>query len=482
MNSLINKNYIIFYIFIGLALHLMSAYWSYGFYSDDEHFQILEPAAYLLGLNNIIIEDVSGYYWEWRLHIRMRPWLQPYFYYNLITLFKYIGISDPFSWTLTIRILSSLFGFFSIIYLFFTIKKDFIFKDTHFTYFFFFSFWFYPFIHSRSSSENLSFTLFFISFCMIYKQIKLNNFKTNYFIYFISSFILGLSMVVKFNMVFTVIPIFIWITIFKFNIFKIILFCSSVLLALSFGLFIDFINWGSFKNTYLQFYEYNLGEHGRLNDFGIDPWWFFISETILQLAPFLSIFFVLGILTFWIKKPLNIITWISICTILIISSFGHKEIRYIFPIYIFAPFFILFLIEKYNYKYFSKIFIGLIIFSNLVFLSLTLFVPPNTKVGVYKFIYDNINNDEEIYFIEDNPYLINNMEPFFYTSFLPVIKKYQQDKEIKNIWLISNKYKDVISLKKNNCKIKYTTYPQFIFNLNNNWKRLNLNWYILKCN
>ena len=74
------------------------------------------------------------------------------------------------------------------------------------------------------------------------------------------------------------------------------------------------------------------------------------------------------------------------------------------------------------------------------------------------------------------------MEPFFYTSFLPDIKEYNVQNEIKNFWIISNKHKSITSLNKNNCKIKYTTYPQFIFNLNDNWKRLNLNWYILKCN
>ena len=54
----------------------------------DEHFQILEIAAYLLGINNVAIEDTTGYYWEWREHIRMRPWLQPYIYFKLIIFFN----------------------------------------------------------------------------------------------------------------------------------------------------------------------------------------------------------------------------------------------------------------------------------------------------------------------------------------------------------------------------------------------------------
>ena len=474
-------NKVSFYIFLGLFLHLISAYFTYGFYSDDEHFQILEPAAYLLGLNDVVIEDTSGYYWEWRNHIRMRPWLQPYIYFNFITLLKSLGINDPFSWTLIIRMISSLLGFASITYLFFTFKNTFFQKNNHFNYFIFFSFWFYPFLHSRTSAENLSITLFIFSFCLLYKQLQIKEIRFNYFIFFIASFLMGLSMVAKFNLVFTTIPFFLWILVFNFNIFRIPIYGFSILLALGLGLYIDYINWGSYKNTYLQFYKFNLDETwGRLSDYGIEPWWYFFTETIAQLAPVLSVFFVIGIFLFWFKNPQNPITWITFITAIFISMFSHKEIRYIFPIYIFAPFFVSYFFEKFNYKYISNILKFFVIISNLIFLLLTLFVPPNSKVGVYKYIYDNVSDIENIYYIENNPYLVNNMEPFIYTKFLPPINKLDETIDKKNIWIVSNKSEKVSKLP-NSCKIKYTTYPELIFNLNDNWKRLNLNWYILNC-
>ena len=86
-----------------------------------------------------------------------------------------------------------------------------------------------------------------------------------------------------------------------------------------------------------------------------------------------------------------------------------------------------------------------------------------------------------IYYLENNPYLVNNMEPFFYTKSLPKIEKFNNKTKIKNIWIVSNKYKKINQLPKT-CKLKYSTYPDFIFKLNENWKRLNLNWYILYCN
>ncbi len=482
MFKIINSKTVMFYIFICFFIHIIASYLSIGFYSDDEHFQILEPVAYLLGLNDIIIEDTTGYYWEWRLNVRMRPWFQPYLYYNFILFLKLIGIESPFTWTLIIRIISSLLGFLSIIYLFFTFKDDFFKKQSHFNYFIFFGFWFYPFLHSRTSSENLSITFFIISICILYKQIKLPKLNFNYFIFFIASFLMGLGMIAKFNLVFTTIPFFIWILIFKFNLTKVVIFGIAVLLALSLGLYIDYINWGSYRNTYLQFYNWNMNEeYGRLNDFGIDPFYYFFTETILQLAPILSVFFILGLILFWISNYKNIIAFITFINLIIISLISHKEIRYIFPIYIFAPFFVSYFFERFNYKYISNILKSLVVMSNVLFLLLTISVPANNKVGAYKYIFDNISFDDKIYYLENNPYLVNNMEPFFYTKSLPKIEKFNNKTKIKNIWIVSNKYKKINQLPKT-CKLKYSTYPDFIFKLNENWKRLNLNWYILYCN
>ena len=72
------------------------------------------------------------------------------------------------------------------------------------------------------------------------------------------------------------------------------------------------------------------------------------------------------------------------------------------------------------------------------------------------------------------------MEPFIYTKFIPPINKLDDTIVKKNIWIITNKFEELKKMP-NNCIIEYTTYPEVIFNLNENWKRLNLNWYILNC-
>ena len=114
------------YIFLALMLHLISVYFSIGFYNDDEHFQILEPLAYLLGLNEILTNDPNGFYWEWQSDKRIRSWLQPYIYYCFVNFLKFFKIIDPFSWSFMIRLFTSLLGFLSIVYLFFRQKIIFL--------------------------------------------------------------------------------------------------------------------------------------------------------------------------------------------------------------------------------------------------------------------------------------------------------------------------------------------------------------------
>ena len=100
----------------------------------------------------------------------------------------------------------------------------------------------------------------------------------------------------------------------------------------------------------------------------------------------------------------------------------------------------------------------------------------------YKFIYENVDDEQKIFFTNENPYLINNMEPFFYThslnKIMPINEKSVNE---KSYWIVSNNYENISINLENGCHLRYSTYPKRIIDINNNWKRLNLNWYIIYC-
>ena len=295
---------------------------------------------------------------------------------------------------------------------------------------------------------------------------------------------MGISMVAKFTTVFLAFPFFIWFALYKFNFSKILIFGLCILIALSLGLYIDFLHYGSFKNTYYQFYIHNLSSSdiGRMKYFGIEPWYYYIIEIIKQLAPLLSLFFLIGIILFWIKNYKHPLTWITFSTLIIFSLIGHKEIRYIFSIYIFAPFFIGYLISFINNNKIRLIIQSIAIFSNIIFLLLTIYFPANSKVGVYHYLFNNYDIKIPTYYVGENPYQVNNMEPFFYTKYLPPIKKFV-DEEVnhKKYLILTNEFQDFkISISKK-CETVYSTYPLKLINLNNNWKRLKINWRVYEC-
>ncbi len=476
--SLIKK-----YFFIAFILHLISSYFSIGFYKDDEHFQILEPIAYLLNFNNILLNDHGYWYWEWEY--AMRPWLQSYLYYAIIKLAQLFNLNNPFFWTFLIKLFSSMVGLFSIIYLFQSFKKLFNVKENHFNYIIFFTFWFYPFLHSRTSSENLGISIFIISFCFLYKSIIEKNNQFNFLPNFLFGVLLGLSMVIRLNLLFTIVPIFLWVLLFRYNFKKITIVSMGVLTALIIGVLIDSLSYEYFSITYWNFFYWNI-IWGRMADFGHQPWWFYFSSILFELAPFLSVFFIFGLIFYWVKNPLSVFTSLTIFTILIISIFSHKETRYVFPIYIFAPFFIIYFFDYFNNKYWVYISKQIVIFSNILFLSLTLFTPANGKIALLKFLNKENINQNSLFYLDNNPYLINEMEPFFYTHSLPKINKYE--KKISDYitpdksWFVTNNYKKYTLLsKKENCIKKYNSFPEYIINLNSNWKNHKFNWYVIYC-
>ena len=89
------------WVVVAAALLLVLTAWnSTGHHQGDEYFQILEFAAYKLG-----ITEVDGLAWEYGE--RMRPALQPALVYGVYQLVDGVGTADPFLVALLLRLLSA---------------------------------------------------------------------------------------------------------------------------------------------------------------------------------------------------------------------------------------------------------------------------------------------------------------------------------------------------------------------------------------
>ena len=470
----LNKYNFIIFIILGFAIHSLATWFNIGFYSQDEHFQILSPVEYLLGINNDFRIDI----WEFSEEYKIRPWFQSYIFYYIIIFLKFININNPFIWVFVIKLLCSFLAFISLIYFYITFKNKF-FKDTKFNRFFIILFCLYPFLHSRTSSENLGMTFFVFGF--IFLEYLLNNkFKNNNLIFSIlTGIFFGLAIITRYQLVIFVIGCYLWVILFSLNYKNIkLLFVVgfSIIFILFVGLVFDYYGYQQINITYYRYFYTNFLD-GMLDFFGKEPWWYYFIEIIKTYIPPIGFLFLISFMVMIFRKFNHIIIFVSFFYLLIFTLIGHKELRFLFPLFFFTPFIICALLDLLKNINLIKY---ILIFFNLIYLFFLSFIPATEQVKIYEYIYNN-KIENNIYYNDDNPYLIADLNPKLYTSHLPAISKFNKDNIKDEYYLILRDYNilnDILNT--SSCKKIYSVYPVFI-NRNPNWQKHKINWYIVYC-
>jgi len=119
-----------------------------------------------------------------------------------------------------------------------------------------------------------------------------------------------------------------------------------------------------------------------------------------------------------------------------------------------------------------------------------LIFPAERQIGLQRFISQNILDSKNLYYYGENPYVIDGLNPYFYTHYLPELKNIElqnknfiKNEKILSYHIITNDYYFYKNyLEKNiNCKKIYSSYPENIILMNKNWRTRNLNWYVIEC-
>ena len=105
------------WFFFAFLIYLVAAWFSVGHYHDDEYYQVLDFAAYKLGL-----ELQNTVMWEYEEGIRSG--LQPFIAYIIAKGLTLFGITSPFIWAFYLRLISLIISFISVVTFFHVIKKE----------------------------------------------------------------------------------------------------------------------------------------------------------------------------------------------------------------------------------------------------------------------------------------------------------------------------------------------------------------------
>jgi len=482
--KLLNIKNIKWLLIISFLFHLITSVYSVGFHHLDEHYQILEFANYKLGNN--LPSDLP-----WEFEAKLRPSIQPAIAFLIIKTSQLIGISNPFDQAMIMRILSSILSLLSVILLVY-IFRDEIKSEKLLKWFLLLSFflWFAVYAQVRFSSEGWSGSIFFIGFALLY---YLKTKEKSLIAYLSIGLMFGFAFIFRYQIGFLVLGLILWLLIIdRFEFRKIFLICTGIVFAILIGVLIDRWFYGEWTFSVWNYFQFNILK-GKVSNFGVHPWHFYITEIFWKAVPPFSLFLITLPLIWFIFKPKNIFTWMLVPFLFIHFLIGHKEFRFLFPLINIIPLFIILGFQELEKDKFKKIgliiqgkkwkwFIYLFVVVNFIYLINICFRPADYYVSLYQFIYNNYENVKtELIFSNEDPYLRAPEPANFYKSnnlstrsvvdadsLQDVVngKKYDKFLLMTDTFLLDKKYRS------QNLEFKkvYSNLPKWVENFNyNNW-------------
>lgn len=313
-----------YFFLAALAVYIVAAWFSTGFYHGDEHFQLIEFALYKMG--NVSLDELA-----WEFEARVRPALQPFIAFSVIKILQGISIVDPYIQAFVLRMLTALLALFSIRY--FTRTCSYFIHPRHHKAYLFLSYflWFLPFVNIRFTSETWS-GIMLLNAISVLVSTKLRG-NRNYLI----GALLGLSFLFRYQNAFLALGIFLWLLIIErekiLDLLKILVSGLAVLLL---GILLDFWMYGEFTLAAWNYFYVNIVEDVA-SGYGTEAWWnYFYSIFRFSFFP-IGIPIILAFLVLIVKKPRSVFVWTILPFFVVHSIIAHKELRFMFPVVNLVP-------------------------------------------------------------------------------------------------------------------------------------------------
>ncbi len=390
------------FAFIGLV-YLVATWFSAGFNQSDEHFQILEFAGLHLGLN-----EASDLAWEYEA--RMRPGLQPAMAYGLHRVLGWLGEVNPFVVAWLLRLLSAAFSLLVAWLLYVVFRERYQESDVAW-WFFLFSFllWFGVYNSIRFNSENWSGNCFALA-VGLYTYWRN---KPNHLQYVLLGALVGLAFVFRYQLAIMIAGWGLWlIFIARERWDRLLVFTFGGLLAAGLGVVFDYWLYGEWLCSAWHYFEQNI-LLDKASNFGVDPWWHYLTELLIKGIPPFSLFYLVAIGAFFWLQPRHWLTWVAVPFILLHSLIAHKELRFLYPLLPFLPIALADLVQYIRnwsgaawwkrlvmQRWLKQLFWG----HNVLLALFIAFWPVVLEMDIYRLLYKQYPEPITLYGVEDNPY------------------------------------------------------------------------------
>ncbi len=295
-----------------------------GFFHPDEHFQTIEFAFDK-------IRGGGGELLSWEYQAQIRAWLLPAIFWGAMRLCALVGIQEPGSVLLVLRLLSALVGALSTCALMRALPSWFSGPRLLFANWSLVIFYALPVLHARTSSESWAGSMLMLGAACL---VQLRRFRGALWV----GGILAAAFWLRFQVGFMVAGLGLWWALLSER--------RSRSLAAGLGLgflavsvaavTLDRWGYGVWVLTPLRYVQVNLLE-GRAAEFGVSPWWKYIGYLWHDLAKPLGAIAVLALPVALFLRPRHPAVWCTAPFVAVHALIGHKEPRFLIPYIFWVP-------------------------------------------------------------------------------------------------------------------------------------------------
>ncbi len=408
------------YFFTGLFFIILCAWFSNGFYHIDEHLHVLEFASWKMGLT-------PSYSLPWEFFHKMRASLLPDIVYLLSKVLTSIGLYNPFTVVFLLHLFTGIAAWFVTCRLcLFLLKNMKTEKGKKLFILMALFLWFVPYLSVRFTGENISGILFLYGAYLILRAYEKNTNLPS--AYLIAGVLFGFSFFVRITIVIAMIGFVTWLLVVKKSGWKnIFILALPALIVIVLNSFLDFWFYGEPVSTLVNFLSIYV--HHSAPEMGANHPWFFISQSIIQLIPpislFLLFFFAVGVH----KNLRDPFVWAIVPFIIIHSIIRHKELRFMFPvtfIFIYACALGLdYLLTNKTYLKFHKYIYAISLLIIIPLFAYCTFTPAKMAVNYCRFLYNNVPEKNTTLFVlpfhNDYLWLMTNKSFYKNPNIKPVV-------------------------------------------------------------
>lgn len=385
---------------IALTVIVLAALSSVGYHQADEHFQILEFAAYKLGYAST--EDLA-----WEFEERMRPALQPAIAYALYTINGWGGEADPFRVAFLLRLLSGAFTLAVMLLL----CRRYASVSHRWWVWAVLLHWIAIYNGVRFSGENWSGLFATLGFLLYPLRVpdrslvftpdapttsgsprRLTSLR------FGCGFLFGLAFLCRYQLAILVVAFLFWLLLIGKESWKsLALVATGGLSALLLAYPLSYWLYGEWTLPAWNYLHANLIE-GKAATYGTAPWWDYLEKVFTRGIPPLSLVYLGSFFLFGYHYRRDPVAWMTVGFVVVHSLLARKDIRFFYPLLPLFPVLLLGAVaasgryfgrERGKKRRWRRPIVGLLWVTNFVLLASVVVRPAASELYPLRYIYRN---------------------------------------------------------------------------------------------